>query len=173
MADIYKVEKDIRQVDPRPSFLPLYVIHFQATYCRCPFLAALLSYSTLRRSRSICCINGRTSTLAGRILLWEESCNDLYFRLCNCKLTLCVPFDLRSGWDHTLAITPYNERFRQMRRLLHEVLSPRPAHMFRPIQEQENTSFLNRLLKTPEHFVDHIRQCACIPLRCPPRSFIL
>ncbi|KAF8527225.1 cytochrome P450 [Gautieria morchelliformis] len=62
-----------------------------------------------------------------------------------------------AGWDHTMAMTPYNERFRQMRRLLHEVLSSRSVQRFRPIQEQENAHFLNRLLKTPEHFVDHIR----------------
>lgn len=57
-----------------------------------------------------------------------------------------------------MAMTQYNERFRQMRRLLHDVLSPRPAQMFYPIQEQENARFLNRLLTGPEHFVDHIRQ---------------
>jgi hypothetical protein len=52
----------------------------------------------------------------------------------------------------------YGDDFRLMRRLMHQVLGPRQVQAFWITQEQETTKFLNRLLETPEQFVDHIRQ---------------
>lgn len=66
----------------------------------------------------------------------------------------------RVGWDHALSLTPYGDYFRHRRRLMHQVLSQRPVQMFWPAVEQQTAKLLKRLLDTPEHLVDHIRQFA-------------
>jgi hypothetical protein len=63
-----------------------------------------------------------------------------------------------TGWGRSLVLSPYNEQFRQTRRLFHSVLGPRPAQLFWKLEEQECGRFLGRLLDTPDQFLSHIRQ---------------
>jgi hypothetical protein len=62
------------------------------------------------------------------------------------------------GWGNGPGLLPYGEHFRHIRRLMHKVLSPRPAQEFWSLEEQETARFANRLLDTPEQFLAHIRQ---------------
>jgi hypothetical protein len=62
------------------------------------------------------------------------------------------------GWQNTLGLHPYGEHFHQMRKLMHKVLNTRTAQAFWSLEEQETTRLANRLLATPEQFLDHIRQ---------------
>ena len=63
------------------------------------------------------------------------------------------------GWNETLVLTPAGERFRAMRRQLHQFIGSR-QHMvkFHGLQVQETRHFLRRLLRDPAHFADHIRK---------------
>jgi cytochrome P450 len=62
------------------------------------------------------------------------------------------------GYDHSLTLTPYNERFRETRRLMRGALGPGAVHLFEDLQERQCAQFLVRLLHTPEQFLEHIRQ---------------
>ena len=62
------------------------------------------------------------------------------------------------GWDHSLALTPYNGRFRKARRLAKGVLGPGVVNMFDTLEERECIRLLARLLYAPEEFLAHIRQ---------------
>ncbi|KAF8514282.1 cytochrome P450 [Gautieria morchelliformis] len=64
------------------------------------------------------------------------------------------------GWDRSLALIPYSERFRQTRRLFHSVIGPRPAQIFWKLQEKECGRFLCSLLDTPDQFLSHIQHTA-------------
>ena len=61
------------------------------------------------------------------------------------------------GWDQSLLVTPYNARFREMRRLANGVLGPGPVAAFYPLEESVCVRFLGRVLATPEDFLAHIR----------------
>ena len=62
------------------------------------------------------------------------------------------------GYDHSLALTPYNARFREMRRLAKGVLGPSAVGVFEGLEEKESALFLGRLLDAPGGFLAHIRQ---------------
>ena len=64
----------------------------------------------------------------------------------------------RIGWDHALVGTHYGDYFRRMRGLAHQVFGPRSSREFWPVIEQETVHLLNKLLKSPENFADHIRE---------------
>ena len=66
------------------------------------------------------------------------------------------------GWDHSLVLSPYGDRFRELRRLLHRYIGSRgqleKMERFHELIETENLRFLGRLLRNPEAFVAHIRK---------------
>lgn len=61
------------------------------------------------------------------------------------------------GWDHSLGLTPYNERFRETRRLAKGVLGPGAVSVFESLEEILCARFLRKVLDTPQDFLTHIR----------------
>ncbi|KIP07729.1 hypothetical protein PHLGIDRAFT_89231 [Phlebiopsis gigantea 11061_1 CR5-6] len=68
------------------------------------------------------------------------------------------------GWSQALILSPYGDRFRDIRRLLHRYLGSRGQfdriEPFYGLLQYETHRFVTRLLHSPEHFVDHIRKSA-------------
>ncbi|EIM85529.1 cytochrome P450 [Stereum hirsutum FP-91666 SS1] len=65
------------------------------------------------------------------------------------------------GWLNTLALTPYGDRFRDYRRMLHSVIGTRMGiGNFHIVEEQETHRFLRRVLQTPDEISGHIRWAA-------------
>ncbi|KAL0575999.1 hypothetical protein V5O48_005966, partial [Marasmius crinis-equi] len=65
------------------------------------------------------------------------------------------------GWKNTLVLVPYGERFRNYRRLAHQLFGNASLMKgFHPIEELETHRFLKRLLAHPDQFSDHIRKTA-------------
>lgn len=63
------------------------------------------------------------------------------------------------GWKNTLGLSPYGDRFREYRRLLHRFMGTRTAiERFAPLQEKEVHNFLKHVLADPTHIQDHIRR---------------
>ena len=66
------------------------------------------------------------------------------------------------GWSQALILSPYGDRFRDIRRLLHRYLGSRGQFdriaPFYSLLQHETHRFATRLLHSPEHFVDHIRK---------------
>jgi cytochrome P450 len=64
------------------------------------------------------------------------------------------------GWKSLLGLTPYGDRFRNLRQLAHKLLgSNATMSQFLPTVEQETHRFLQRLLQTPTEFEAHVRKC--------------
>lgn len=65
------------------------------------------------------------------------------------------------GWKWTLALTPYGDRFREYRKMLHGLMGTRThVERFHGIMELETHRFLRRILENPEDLQDHIRKTA-------------
>ncbi|KAF9267070.1 cytochrome P450 [Marasmius fiardii PR-910] len=65
------------------------------------------------------------------------------------------------GWKNTLVLVPYGERFRNYRRLAHQLFGNATLmKAFHPIEELETHRFLKRLLAHPDQFADHVRKTA-------------
>ncbi|CAL1702358.1 unnamed protein product [Somion occarium] len=65
------------------------------------------------------------------------------------------------GWNSTLALTRYGERFREYRRYLTRIMGTKSAlQSYHNLIEEETSKFLRRLLQTPEHVHKHIRKTA-------------
>ena len=62
------------------------------------------------------------------------------------------------GWEHNMALTPYNTRWRESRRLAQGVIGPGVVGVFHGLQESACAKFLGRVLDTPEQLLAHIRQ---------------
>lgn len=69
------------------------------------------------------------------------------------------------GWDQSVVLCPYNDRFRNMRRVLHRYLGSRgqldkmqPYHGVLEVAVQQ---LLVRLLREPAAFIKHLRKCVC------------
>ncbi|KAH8696732.1 putative cytochrome P450 oxidoreductase OrdA-like protein [Talaromyces proteolyticus] len=62
------------------------------------------------------------------------------------------------GWENSLGLSPYNSRFRALRKNMTKVLGSQVASTrFNPLQEVEAGHFLLRVLNDPENFTEHIR----------------
>ncbi|THH08956.1 hypothetical protein EW145_g2353 [Phellinidium pouzarii] len=61
------------------------------------------------------------------------------------------------GLNWIFALMPYGNIWRKHRRLFVSMFGPSDAHIFNPVQEHASTRLLERLLKKPEDFRDHIR----------------
>ena len=66
------------------------------------------------------------------------------------------------GWDQILVLTPYGERFREMRRLMHRYFGARgqmeKIQPFYELIETETHRFLGRVLRRPYELVEHINK---------------
>ena len=69
------------------------------------------------------------------------------------------------GWNQTLALTPYGERFREYRRLAHKLFGSREhVQKYHPLEELETKRFLRRVAKDPGNVSAHIRKSVAVPL---------
>ncbi|KLO13999.1 cytochrome P450 [Schizopora paradoxa] len=62
------------------------------------------------------------------------------------------------GWDRGLGYARYGERFKEFRRMFHQIMGSRPSQDLLPMQEKETAELLIRLLDRPEDFIAHARQ---------------
>jgi len=63
------------------------------------------------------------------------------------------------GWKNTLVLLPYGDRFRNYRKMFHQVIgTPAAMAAFHPIEEDETHKFLKRVLKSPEDLATHVRK---------------
>ena len=63
------------------------------------------------------------------------------------------------GWDQTLVLTPYGDRFREVRRLLFQFFGSRKEMVkFHELAEEETRMFLRRTLQNPDGVEHHIRK---------------
>ena len=63
------------------------------------------------------------------------------------------------GWNQSLVLSPYGERFRDIRRLLHQYIGTEKAiEKFHGIEEQECHRFLQRLLQDPDTWINHMKK---------------
>ncbi|KAF8607192.1 hypothetical protein BDV93DRAFT_505423 [Ceratobasidium sp. AG-I] len=67
------------------------------------------------------------------------------------------------GWNRLLALIPYGDGARRIRKLLHDGMNPKIMQDWWPLQEQEALKFLQRLLHAPGDLMAHIRQYASSP----------
>ena len=61
------------------------------------------------------------------------------------------------GWNKTLGLTPYGERFREFRKIFQQYFGSRGSERIRVLQERECHRMLSRLRDTPQDFVAHLR----------------
>lgn len=61
------------------------------------------------------------------------------------------------GMDWSLAIMPYGEEWRKVRRGFHQYFNSNVAPNYHTVHEEQSHDFLKRLRQTPEDFLDHIR----------------
>lgn len=62
------------------------------------------------------------------------------------------------GWDQSLVLSPYGERFRDIRRLMHQFIGTEKAiSNFNELEEHEIQRCLGRILQTPEDWPTHLR----------------
>ncbi|KAF9011764.1 cytochrome P450 [Cyathus striatus] len=65
------------------------------------------------------------------------------------------------GWKNTLVLVPYGDRFRNYRRLFHQLIGSNGVMaQFHPIEELETHRFLKRLLSRPQALAEHVRKTA-------------
>lgn len=83
--------------------------------------------------------------------------NDLYvsFLVVTWLAHPCV-YRLGLGW--TLLLTPYGERLKDMRRILHHDFNYDAVKQFRGIELKACHELLRRLVSRPERFMEDIRQ---------------
>lgn len=63
------------------------------------------------------------------------------------------------GWENSLGLSPYNNRFRALRKNMSKVLgSQTSSARFNPLQEREVGHFLLHLLDDPNNLTEHIRK---------------
>lgn len=66
------------------------------------------------------------------------------------------------GWDQIVALSPYGDRFRSIRRLMHQTLGGRgqldKVSRYHALQEYENHRFLQSLLQNPQDLAEHIKR---------------
>ncbi|KAF7762119.1 hypothetical protein Agabi119p4_8712 [Agaricus bisporus var. burnettii] len=65
------------------------------------------------------------------------------------------------GWKNTLVLVGYGERFRNYRRLFHQLIGSHDSmSQFNHVEEIETHKFLKRLLCSPQNLAEHVRRTA-------------
>lgn len=62
------------------------------------------------------------------------------------------------GWSKTLALMPYGDTFRGVRKFFHQSIGPREVEKVIPLVGEETTKFLVDLLHTPDQVTERIRK---------------
>jgi len=63
------------------------------------------------------------------------------------------------GWKDTLVLIPYGERFRNYRKMFHQVIgTPSAMSAYHSVEEHETLRFLQRILVDPDNLAAHIRK---------------
>ncbi|THH14927.1 hypothetical protein EW146_g5475 [Bondarzewia mesenterica] len=65
---------------------------------------------------------------------------------------------LRLDW--ALGFVSYGQRWRDMRKAFHQYFHPTATLQYHPIEERATVELLQRLLDTPEDFIEHLRHMA-------------
>lgn len=86
------------------------------------------SFLTRTRLLSTCSIRRVRYTLIDLISLWAVNCKspDICSHLLFSSNLFLSPN--RVGWDHSLALTPYGDRFRNIRKLFHRLIGARNSN---------------------------------------------
>lgn len=61
------------------------------------------------------------------------------------------------GHEWNFGFMPYGETWRKHRRMFVSKFGPANVHVYNPIQERASGQLLEKLLNTPEDFLDHLR----------------
>lgn len=79
------------------------------------------------------------------------------------------------GWENSLGLSPYNNRFRALRKNMSKVLgSQTSSARFNPLQEREVGHFLLHLLDDPNNLTEHIRKYVSLSvIDCKSKSLTL
>lgn len=79
------------------------------------------------------------------------------------------------GWENSLGLSPYNNRFRALRKNMSKVIgSQTGSARFNNLQEREAGHFLLHLLDDPNNLTAHIRKCVPPPaVHCNPQLLTL
>ncbi|CAE7159557.1 unnamed protein product [Rhizoctonia solani] len=64
------------------------------------------------------------------------------------------------GWNRMVAISNYSDRIKTIRKYMHNSISSRTSQDWQPQQEQEAIRFLQKLRRSPENLISHIRHTA-------------
>lgn len=68
------------------------------------------------------------------------------------------------GWKNTLVLVPYGQRFRNYRKLFHQLIGTHSTMaQFLPTEEIETHRFLKRVLERPNDLAAHIRKYVYSP----------
>lgn len=62
------------------------------------------------------------------------------------------------GWDKTLALMPYGDVWRSVRKYFHNIVGSRELGKFLPMIENESFKLLRNLLRDPQNFLEHARR---------------
>ena len=63
------------------------------------------------------------------------------------------------GWKNTLVLIPYGDRFRNYRKMFHQLIGTHTAMSnFHHIEELETHRLLKRILAKPEEVAAHVRK---------------
>lgn len=63
------------------------------------------------------------------------------------------------GWEKSLGMSPYGERFREYRKLFHRVIGTKERmDKLLPMEESETRRFLKKVVESPAEFRSHIRK---------------
>lgn len=63
------------------------------------------------------------------------------------------------GWNNTLGLSPYGDRFRRYRRLLHQFMGTRAAvEKYADLLNREAQVFLRHVVERPSDVQEHIRR---------------
>jgi len=69
------------------------------------------------------------------------------------------------GWNQAIGASPYNNRWRHMRRLFHNAIgTPASNERFNSGKEFEARRLLRNVLAKPEQLVDHLRLWVPFPI---------
>ncbi|KAI0061753.1 cytochrome P450 [Artomyces pyxidatus] len=98
--------------------------------------------------------------VAGQVVVVVQSTRAIRDLLDNRRATYSdrpvVTFYERAGWDWMLPMARADEEWRVGRRAVDRGLRPAAAVQFQPMQKAKTHDFLKRLLRRPEHFLEHI-----------------
>lgn len=64
------------------------------------------------------------------------------------------------GWG--TAFLRYNSYWKDQRKAFQQDFHAEGVKRFRPVEEEETHLFLEKLLKNPNDFMDHLRQCVLV-----------